>query len=92
MGQTLTNPNVELATKYSTAPYTGPSVDTTVEHEPPNPWGYRSIKRERKCMGNGDTCGAWATNKYDGMYCNAHGRQAEGKPAWPSNERPEPEA
>jgi hypothetical protein len=86
--QDLSNPNVELATKWSTAPYTGPEV-TEERAEQPNPWGYRSIKREKRCMGNNDTCKAYATNRYDGMYCNAHGRQAEGKPAWPSNEKAE---
>jgi|SRR5215471_254041 len=81
-----TNPNFGRAI-LSTAPYKGPEVGERPS-EPPNPWGYRSPKRAKKCMGNGDTCMAWATKKYDGQYCNAHGRQADGLPAWPSNERP----
>ena len=85
-----TNPDVQLATKWSTAPYTGPPVeDVEQRNEPPNPWGYRSPKRAKKCMGADDTCNAWAVDKYDKQYCNAHGRLSEGKPAWPSNEKPE---
>jgi hypothetical protein len=71
--QGFDNPNVELATKWSTAPYKGPKV-TDETTELPNVWGYRSPKRAKKCMANNDTCRAWAVNKYDGMYCNAHGR------------------
>jgi len=73
MGQTLTNPNHELATKYSTAPYRGPDTIAVAETEPPNVWGYRSPKRMNKCMGNNDTCKAWAVDKYDKEFCNAHG-------------------
>ena len=87
--QDLSQPNIELATKYSTAPYTGPKVDDVeAQHEPPNPWGYRSIKRANKCMANDDTCNAWAVDKYDKEFCNAHGRKAAGLPAWPTNEKP----
>lgn len=83
------NPNHDKATKWSTAPYTGDRVpDVEERNEPPNIWGYRSPKREKRCMGNGDTCNAWATNKYDGQYCNAHGRQSQGLPAWPNNDKP----
>lgn len=82
-----TNPNHGLATKWSTAPYRGPKVEE-IEKEPPNPWGYRSPKRAKRCMGNDDTCMAWAVDKYDKEFCNAHGRQAQGLPAWPPNERP----
>jgi len=72
--QDLSNPNVELATKWSTAPYTGPGADTAEERpEQPNVWGYRSAKRANKCMANDDTCKAWAVDKYDKEYCNAHG-------------------
>ena len=39
-------------------------------------------------MGNDDTCKAWATDKYDKQYCNAHGRLSEGKPAWPRTRSP----
>jgi hypothetical protein len=88
--QDLTNPNIELATKYSTAPYRGPAVpDVEQRNDPPNPWGYRSSKRVNKCMANDDTCNAWAVDKYAKEYCNAHGRKAAGLPAWPSNEKPE---
>jgi hypothetical protein len=67
------NPNYELATKWSTAPYRGPEV---VDKPQPfrSPYGYRDPARAKKCMGSDDTCNAWAVNKYDGMYCNAHGR------------------
>ena len=43
-------PNIELATKYSTAPYRGPEQIADEQNEPPNPWGYRSSKREGRCM------------------------------------------
>ena len=82
-----TNPNHGLATKWSTAPYRGPKIEEPTAHEQPNPWGYRSSKRAKRCMGNNDTCMAWAVDKYDKEFCNAHGRQAAGLPAWPSNER-----
>lgn len=88
--QDLSNPNVELATKWSTAPYKGPAIEEET-HEQPNPWGYRSVKRAKRCMGNDDTCMAWAVDKYDKEFCNAHGRQAAGLPAWPPNEK-KPEA
>ena len=68
------NPNYELATKWSTAPYRGPAVETAPSAQP-NPWGYRDKSRANKCMGNDDTCGAWAVDKYDKEYCNAHGNQ-----------------
>lgn len=69
------NPNYELATKWSTAPYTG---DLTKDNPatPTNPHGYRDPSRANKCMGNNDTCGAWAVNKYDKVFCNAHGQGA----------------
>lgn len=72
-----TNPNIELATKWSTAPYRGPEVPQDKPSAPPNPFGYRDISRAKKCMGADDTCNAWAVNKYDGKYCNAHGRSGE---------------
>jgi hypothetical protein len=74
--QDMSNPDVQLATKWSTAPYTGPPVDGDETPEPSNPWGYRSAKRANKCMANDDTCKAYAVDKYDKEYCNAHGRQA----------------
>lgn len=84
------NPDHGPAIRWSTAPYTGPPIENVEDrNEPANIWGYRSAKRARRCMGNDDTCKAWATVKYDGMYCNAHGRQEQGLPAWPPNERPE---
>ena len=55
---------------FSTAPYTGPTV---VEQRPK--------ARQGKCLGNGDSCRAWATEKYPG-YCNAHGRVKEGLSSW----------
>ena len=70
-------PNIELATKWSTAPYTGPEVDETETTEPPNPWGYRSAKRQGKCLGNEDTCKARMVARWD-PYCNAHGRMNAG--------------
>lgn len=86
--QDLSNPNVELATKWSTAPYKGPAVEEEA-HEQPNPWGYRSPKREKRCMGNGDTCKAYATKGSGYEFCYPHWRQAQGKPAWSPNEKPE---
>lgn len=87
-----TNPNVQLATKWSTAPYTGPPMEDVEErNEPPNPWGYRSPKREKKCMANDDTCAAWATKASEYQYCYPHYRLAQGQKAWASNEKPEPE-
>jgi hypothetical protein len=64
-----------LATKYSTAPYKGPATEGVEEEqaEQPNVWGYRSVKRANKCMANNDTCKAWAVDKYDKEFCNAHG-------------------
>jgi len=91
-GQTNTlGPNVELATKWSTAPYTGPPVDEVIDDERPNSWGYRSPKRAKRCMANDDTCKAWATKSSDYMYCHPHHRLAQGKPAWSANEKPEDE-
>ena len=68
-----TNPNYELATKWSTAPYTGPSAEVVEKQVQPNPWGYRDISRAKKCMGNDDTCNSWAMK--DSMYCVGHNRQ-----------------
>lgn len=85
-----TNPNHGSAVKWSTAPYTGPTV-ATIERETPNPWGYRSPKRAKRCMANDDTCMAWATAKSNYEYCNPHWRQSQGLTAWPSNEEPDPE-
>jgi hypothetical protein len=82
-------PNVELAYKYSGAPYTGPDVDVAEQDERPNVWGYRSPKRAKKCMANGDTCKAWATKSSNYEYCHPHHRLAEGKPAWSPNEKAE---
>ena len=68
------NPNFELATKWSTAPYRGPDAPPD---EPkaaiPNPWGYRDAGRAKKCMGNDDTCNSWAMK--DSQYCVGHNRQ-----------------
>jgi hypothetical protein len=87
-----TNPNVQLATKWSTAPYTGPPVEDVEErNEPPNPWGYRSPKRAKKCMANDDTCAAWATKASEYQYCYPHHRLNQGRPAWSPNEKPETE-
>jgi hypothetical protein len=84
-------PNIEVATRWSTAPYTGPPVGEVEENERPNEWGYRSIKRKGKCMANDDTCKAWATKASDYEFCHPHHRLALGKPAWSPNEK-EPEA
>jgi hypothetical protein len=78
--------NIQIATRWSTAPYKGPPV-VELDVERPNPWGYRSPKREKRCMGNDDTCMAWATARYDGQFCIPHGRQSEGLAAWPPNEK-----
>ena len=67
-------PNIELATKWSTAPYRGDQPATDKPLPPPNAYGYRDASRQRKCMGSDDTCNAWATAKYGGQYCNAHGQ------------------
>ena len=84
-----TDPNVSLATRWSTAPYTGPQLEAVDQSEPPNPWGYRSPKRAKKCMANGDTCGAWATRASNYEFCYPHSRMAEGKVAWTPNEKTE---
>ena len=68
------NPNYGLAIKWSTAPY---REDIGASETPTNPWGYRDAKRVNRCMGNDDTCMAWAVNKYDKKYCNAHGQSVE---------------
>jgi len=82
-----TNPNHGPATKWSTAPYTGPAP-TTETSDPRNVWNYRSPKRAKRCMANNDTCKAWATKASDYLYCHPHSRLAEGKPGFPSNEVP----
>jgi len=87
--QDLSNPNVELATKYSTAPYKGPAVKDVEEIEQPNPWGYRSPKRAKRCMANDDTCGAWATKASEYEFCYPHWRQSQGLKAWSPNEKAE---
>ena len=68
-------PGVELATKFSTAPYTGPPVDETAATMP-NPWGYRSPKRAKRCMANNDTCKGWATKASGYEFCAPHAKLA----------------
>jgi hypothetical protein len=80
-------PNIEIATKWSTAPYRGDPTD--IPTEAPNQWGYRSPKREKRCMANDDTCMAFATKVSDFEFCYPHYRLAQGKLAWSSNEKPE---
>lgn len=81
------DPNHGSAVKWSTAPYRGPETGEVPE-EKPNAWGYRSPKRAKRCMANGDTCKGWATEASNYMYCHPHTRLAEGKPGWPTNEKP----
>jgi hypothetical protein len=71
--------NVELATRWSTAPYRGP--DETAKSPPqPNPWGYRDSSRQGKCTANNDTCNGNATKKSDLKWCAGHAK-AEAKKA-----------
>ena len=67
------NPNYELATKWSTAPYTGPDAPAYEKKILPNQWGYRDPSRAKKCMGNDDTCNSWATK--GSQWCVGHKRQ-----------------
>jgi hypothetical protein len=68
------NPNYELATKWSTAPYTGPDAPPDEPKQViPNQWGYRDPSRAKKCMGNDDTCNSWAQK--GSAYCVGHNRQ-----------------
>jgi hypothetical protein len=69
-------PGVELATKFSTAPYTGPPVDEEAAATMPNPWGYRSPKRAKRCMANNDTCKGWATKASGYEFCAPHAKLA----------------
>jgi hypothetical protein len=83
--QDTSDPNHGPATKWSTAPYRGPAIEDTTP-EQPNPWGYRSPKREKRCMANNDTCKAFATKASGYEFCYPHSRQAQGKLAWSPNE------
>jgi len=73
------NENFDVATKWSTAPYKGETRQ--VKPLPPSPYGYRDASRVNKCMANEDTCNAFAVDKYERRYCNAHGRSIAKKEA-----------
>ena len=70
-------PNIELATKWSTAPYRGDQTETPTRSTPPNVWGYRSPDRAKRCMAHDDTCNAWATEASDRKWCIFHTPKAE---------------
>ena len=67
-------PNIELATKWSTAPYTG-DVEASVKAPEPNVWGYRDASRQGRCMANDDTCNGYATKKSGLQWCGLHAIQ-----------------
>jgi len=78
---TVNNPGnkegIQRAGLFSTAPYRGPD-------DPSRDPTARAPGREKRCKANDDTCKAWATNKYDGNYCNPHGRKMAGEAPWPN--------
>ena len=51
--------DVELASRYSTAPYAGETEDGTPIPRT-NPYGYRDSSRQKRCIGKNDTCMGWA--------------------------------
>lgn len=82
-----TGANVQPAGLFSTAPYVPPGAPKPpdsvslakmeiVEDEeiPPDP-------RFGKCIGNDDTCNAWATKKW-APFCNAHGQSEAKRSTW----------
>lgn len=70
------NPNYDIATKWSTAPYRG---DDDVKEKPSaNVFGYRDRSRQNKCMANGDTCNGWATEASGKKWCAGHAKSGEG--------------
>jgi hypothetical protein len=82
-------PNIELATKWSTAPYRGSqSPDTPAPSPPTNVWGYRAPERENHCMAHNDTCNGWATKSSDRQWCIFHTPKkssADADPIEPNN-------
>jgi hypothetical protein len=64
-------PNVELATKWSTAPYRG-DAPATVTRAPGNPYGYRDKSRQGRCIANDDTCNGFATKASGLRWCGLH--------------------
>jgi hypothetical protein len=76
-GQTNTlGPNIELATKWSTAPYRGDQPVTDTPAPPPNAYGYRDASRVGKCTANDDTCNGNATIASDRLLCAGHQKSA----------------